>query len=490
MKHIFTLFCTCMSVAGAFLSAQTNTPCASGAVNAPALPVSTTCTNTTGSTAGATTQTNAANGGTPTCGSMGQDVWYSFVAPASGAVTITTSPGSITDGVMALYSGSCGAWTQMACSDDANGLMPVITQSGLTAGATYLVRFWEYGGGSGTFNICVQSVSISNPGNNGSCATPSPICSGSPISFVANEGGPNASTVNPGNNYDCLSTSPNPSWYYLEIDQAGNLVIDITAGEDVDYEIWGPFTNLANAQANCGSYGVPQDCSYSPSEIEQAVVSNVSVGQVYVLLVTNYANTVQIININEAAANTASTNCGIVPLPVGYVHWDLQYIDRQVVLSWATETEENNEQFIVQRSGNGFVWETIGAVAGNGSSQEAHSYQYIDDKPLTGTSYYRLMQVDFNGTPSYTSILSVNTNKTDRLTVYPNPAKNKFSVLGSSKSVEELIVTNPVGKSFPVSWSESKDGLDVDCSWLAPGIYTLTIISNGAAQSERLMIEE
>jgi hypothetical protein len=402
---------------------------------------------------------------------------------------------------MALYSGSCGAWTQLACSDDANGLMPVITQSGLTPGATYLIRFWAYGGGSGTFGICVQSVTISNPGNNGTCATPSPICSGSPISFVANEGGPNASTVNPGNNYDCLFTSPNPSGYYLEIDQAGNLVIDITAGEDVDYEIWGPFPNLANAQANCGTYGIPKDCSYSPSEIEQAVVNGVSVGQVYVvngvsvgqvyvLLVTNYANTVQIININEAAANTASTNCGIVPLPVGYTQWDLQYIDRQVVLSWATATEENNEQFIIQRSGNGFIWETIGTVAGSGSSSQAHAYQYIDDMPLTGTSYYRLMQVDFNGTPSFTSILSVNANKTERLTVYPNPAKNNFSVTGSNKTIEALIISDPVGKAFPVPYSESENGLDVDCSRLSPGIYTLTIISNGAAQSERLMIEE
>lgn len=467
---------------------QSNSPCSGASVVAPALTVSASCSYTSGTTVGATQQTNAANGGTPSCGVMGEDVWYSFTAPASGSVTLTTQAGSITDGVMALYSGSCGAWTEIGCSDDVNGLMPEINATGLTAGNTYLVRFWQYGGGTGTFDICIVGAAAS--GSNTTCSVPDPICSGSPISFVANAGGSEAATINPGNNYDCLFTSPNPSWYYLEIDQAGNLVIDITAGSDVDYEIWGPFPNLANAVANCDSYATPEDCSYSASNIEQAVVNGVANGEVYVLLVTNYANVVQTININEAAANTASTNCAIVPLPVGYTQWDAQYTGSEVRLYWSTATEQNNHYFAVQHSQNGLVWETIGLVQGNGTSQEEHFYSYTDKTPLNGINYYRLMQVDTDGTPDYTDIRSVNTLKEERLTVYPNPAANNFTIRADENDVESVSLTDVIGHSYILNYTSTGDELKLDCSEFASGIYTLTIVSKGIVQSERLVIKK
>ena len=473
---------------GNHVSAQSNTPCTAGSITAPNIAVGVACTMQAGTTVGSTQQTNAANGGTPSCGSMGPDVWYSFTAPASGSIDIQTSAGSISDGVMALYSGTCGAFTQITCSDDVVGLMPAISAGGLTPGVTYLIRFWQYGGGTGTFNICVSAAAPA--AGNTTCVIPSPICSGSPISFIANAGGSSADVINPGNDYDCLFTSPNPSWYYLEIANPGNLVIDITAGSDVDYEIWGPFPNLANAVANCNSYGVPQDCSYSPSPIEQAIVNGVTAGQVYVLLVTNFANVVQTININEAAANTASTNCAIVPLPVGYTQWDIQFQDRKAILTWSTDSEENNEQFFVQRSADGQIWETIGAVAGNGTSSQSHNYNYIDEKPLSGIGYYRLMQVDFNGTPSYTSILSVNTVKSEKMSIYPNPAKQSFSVIMDTKNIEQVTITDPVGKMVEVTYTEMPNGITVDCSKLAIGIYTVTVLSQGTKQSERLVIKE
>lgn len=477
-----------LSFLGLNVSAQSNTPCTAGVVTAPNIAVNASCTFQAGTTVGATQQTNAANGGTPSCGSMGPDVWYSFTAPASGSINIQTSAGSITDGVMALYSGSCGAWTQITCSDDVVGLMPQISAGGLTPGVTYLIRFWQYGGGTGTFNICVSAAAPA--AGNTTCAVPSPICSGSPINFIANAGGSSASVINPGNNYTCLFTSPNPSWYYLEIATAGNLVIDITAGADIDYSIWGPFPNLPNAISNCNTYALPQDCSYSPSPIEQAVVNGVSVGQVYVLLVTNFANVVQTININQAAANTATTNCAIVPLPVGYTYWNAEYNEGVVNLVWGTEFEENNRDFVVQRSADGLVWETIGAVAGNNTTNNAQSYEYTDNAPLTGISYYRLMQVDADGGIEYNTVLSVNTTGIEPFTVYPNPANNSFNIYTKSKKTERVVLTDLVGKTFDVTYTTTANGLEIDCSNYAAGVYTLTVVTNGVAQSERLIIKK
>jgi len=480
MKKIPVLLLLCLAV---FTSvAQSNNPC-----SAPTLTVSTNCTMTASTTVGATQETDAANGGTPSCGSMGPDVWYKFVAPTGGTISLTSQAGSITDGVMALYSGACGSLTQIACSDDAVGLMPAITNSSLTPGATYYVRFWKYGGGTGTFNLCVTK-----PSANTTCALPNPICSGSPIMFTANTGGTPASTVNPGNNYGCLSTSPNPSWYYMEIATSGVLAIDITAGSDVDFRLWGPFANLAAAQAGCNSYTAAQspDCSYSTSPTEQAN-ANVLAGQVYVLLVTNYANTVQNISINEAVSNTASTNCAIVPLPVGYSSWDVSYFNEQVQLVWTTESEQNNNKFNIQRSSNGLVWETIGLVTGKGNSDQASDYVFYDKQPVSGVSYYRLQQVDSDGKFSYTSILSVSTDSGEiSLKVFPNPAEDNFTIRTKGAVIDELLLTDLVGKVYPATYTTDGNDLIVNCEPFAQGSYTVTVISKGKRTNTRLFIKK
>jgi Secretion system C-terminal sorting domain len=468
--------------------AQSNTPCSSP----PTLIPSPICLSTTGTTIGATYQSNAANGGTPSCASPGApDVWYQFMAPLTGSVTITTSAGTITDGGMALYSGTCpNSFTQLQCDDDSGpGLMPQISASNLTPGQTYYVRFWRFGGsGTGTFSICV--VINPPPAPNTTCAQPSPICSGTPINFTANTGSTPASSINPGNNYGCLVTTPNPSWYYLRIATPGNLVIDITAGSDVDYAIWGPFPNLANAQANCNSYGMPIDCSYSTSATEQAVVNGVTTGQVYILLVTNYANTIQNISVNQSLTNTATTDCSIIPLPVGYGSYGVYYNGEHVSVNWTTETEKNSDYFAVQRSANGTIWETISLVTAAGNSTSTRYYEAIDTKPIDGIGYYRLMQVDRDGLVDFTDIKSVNTQAKSVVELYPNPSDDQFFVAKIGKQVPRIFITDVVGKTLELPATEISNGLLVNTKAIEAGIYTLTISDEkGNEQTTRLVVQ-
>ncbi|MCB9174100.1 MAG: gliding motility-associated C-terminal domain-containing protein [Flavobacteriales bacterium] len=138
--------------------------------------------STVGATAsmGAPTPASCVGGSAPQQGGFAagtKDVWFSVVIPANGQITITTQPGyGINDGVMALYSGACGALTQVACSDDhnypgsANDLKPYINATGLTPGATYYIRYWGYGTSAGNFGLCVSSAS------NDFCASSLYIC--------------------------------------------------------------------------------------------------------------------------------------------------------------------------------------------------------------------------------------------------------------------------------------------------------------------------
>ncbi|MCB0477879.1 MAG: hypothetical protein KDC84_06935, partial [Crocinitomicaceae bacterium] len=297
------------------LSQANNNPCN----NAPFINVNPNCVYQTGTTVGATTQTNAANFGTPSCGLMGEDVWYAFTAPLNGdGVNIDLQAGTITDAVMSVYSSDCvGTYTELDCDDDGGtGAMPTLSFSNLNPGETYFIRIWDYNGGSGTFQICVSAIPAPPPGtNNENCSEMTPICTDAGITFTANTGVDDADILDPGNNYDCLITQPNPTWFYLEIATAGNINMNLTAGSDIDYIIYGPYSSLATAQNDCGSMGSPAgevvDCSFSFTNNEFPTITGAQVGEVYVMLITNYANVTQQIDLQQISG-AGATNCNIV----------------------------------------------------------------------------------------------------------------------------------------------------------------------------------
>ncbi len=173
MKKIFSallVFCCINQIAVA--QAPVNDDCE----NAILLPVTANCNYVQYTNENATTTAGVAD---PGCGGTfnGGDVWFKLVVPTSGNIDITTNVGVVTDGVMALYTGSCGSLTEVACDDDGgpNGLMPYITKSGLIPGSTVYIRFWEYGGdGNGTFSICATVSTICSNGNASGCGCPTP----------------------------------------------------------------------------------------------------------------------------------------------------------------------------------------------------------------------------------------------------------------------------------------------------------------------------
>ncbi|MFT6924124.1 MAG: hypothetical protein ACJA1C_003145, partial [Crocinitomicaceae bacterium] len=147
------------------------------------------------------------------------------------------------------------------------------------------------------------------------CSTLEPICTNAGLNFTSNQDGVNASVADPGNNYGCLGSTPNPSWYYLEIDAAGNIDMSLSAGSDIDFIIYGPYPNLATAQGDCGSYGTPaaeiEDCSYSGTSTETPSITGAASGDVYVMLITNFANVTQTITLDQTGG-TGSTDCSIL----------------------------------------------------------------------------------------------------------------------------------------------------------------------------------
>ena len=170
--------------------------------------------------------------------------------------------------------------------------------------------------------------SISQVGGS-TCPFMQPICTDAGIQFTASSGGADVTISEPGNDYGCLGVSPNPNWYYFEISQPGDIIMELSAPSDIDFIIWGPFANLAAAQAACGTYnnivddtdcsyflGIPigcsaYGCSWSTDNIETPGIPNAQVGEVYVMLITNYANNVQNISLTQTGG-AGATDCSIV----------------------------------------------------------------------------------------------------------------------------------------------------------------------------------
>lgn len=151
------------------------------------------------------------------------------------------------------------------------------------------------------------------------CQTAKPFCAGG-VSGETFPATTNVTGAQTGPNYGCLLSTPNPAWYYLQINQSGNLDILIqgtitvpppgSPGQDVDFICWGPFSSLTGI---CDSLTANKivDCSYSGSFTETLNIPNGITGQYYMVLITNFANVVQDIIFSQYAG-TGNTNCGLL----------------------------------------------------------------------------------------------------------------------------------------------------------------------------------
>ncbi|RYZ62984.1 MAG: T9SS type A sorting domain-containing protein [Chitinophagaceae bacterium] len=172
---------------------------------------------------------------------------------------------------------------------------------------------------------------------------------------------------------------------------------------------------------------------------------------------------------------------GVVPasaLPVTLSHFSVKVRNNQALLLWQTASEQNNKLFVVERSRDGQVFTAIGEVKGQGNTALLSSYNFIDAKPLNGTSYYRLKQVDFDGNVAYSATRMINfTTAQDRITVYPNPAQLVLNIGGIDGGTYPVQLFNAAG--VPVFTGAIAGGKVNLPQGLAAGMYILSFTYNG-----------
>jgi hypothetical protein len=182
------------------------------------------------------------------------------------------------------------------------------------------------------------------------------------------------------------------------------------------------------------------------------------------------------------------------PLPVSLLSFEAEVVNGNVELNWQTATEENNNYFIIERSHDGVEVEQVGTVKGAGNSNVLRNYNLTDYNPYGGTSYYRLVQVDYNGQSETFKWVAVTIDKTEDFSVnlYPNPSSNgelhlELNNLSGQAIVEIFDMAGRIMFTRIYSNGGEQRVIDLQPS-LAKGIYNIRITNNEQSVSKRLVV--
>ncbi|WP_299822038.1 T9SS type A sorting domain-containing protein [uncultured Pontibacter sp.] len=180
----------------------------------------------------------------------------------------------------------------------------------------------------------------------------------------------------------------------------------------------------------------------------------------------------------------------ISPLPVTLTKFTAQVKSTTVVLNWETATEVNNDKFVVERSIDARTFEAIGSVKGAGNSNTAKSYTLIDKNPPYTMVYYRLKQIDLDGTFTYSAVVSVSLNggmalKAPAAVLYPNPTKGTSYLQMSQLPADTYTISiySVDGRMIKQHTLRSDVEHTLDLSYLSSGKYILRITGNRHQQS-------
>ncbi len=181
-------------------------------------------------------------------------------------------------------------------------------------------------------------------------------------------------------------------------------------------------------------------------------------------------------------------------LPITLIYFTAKQNGSQVLLQWATASEKDNAYFSLEKSRDGQQFNEIGRVAGAGTSTGRLTYQFTDDFPFGGTGYYRLKQVDFDGTFTYSRIVAVSSEISAALRIYPNPlAGNELWVEATDAQADDMRITihNTVGKLLVDRVYAYEPAVKVELSALRrePGLYIISVRRKNRIERQKLVIQ-
>ncbi|TKT93290.1 T9SS type A sorting domain-containing protein [Dyadobacter frigoris] len=185
---------------------------------------------------------------------------------------------------------------------------------------------------------------------------------------------------------------------------------------------------------------------------------------------------------SRQSPNRSTSEFGIMSkdiiLPVTLIVFQAKVLDNKVALNWSTAQEFNSDYYEVERSSDIKSWKKVAYIKSIGNSNKINKYSCLDEFPISGLTYYRLKQVDWDGTVTYFKIQSVNMTSPD-FQIYPNPAKGILNIEGPQlKNIQILNKNGVTISNIPIKQlNPTKAVLDIS---LLPNDIYIIIMGNQA----------
>ena len=183
------------------------------------------------------------------------------------------------------------------------------------------------------------------------------------------------------------------------------------------------------------------------------------------------------------------------PLPVILTSFTARQEESTVHLTWSTASEINSDYFQIERSPDGTDFKTLSRQTAAGDSQQELTYRYADEgaaNRFSGTLYYRLKMVDFDGSFEYSDITAVALNQRPGLRVYANRATGEIKLFSDWKETRYTVqVADMLGRVLletPLQISEDQD-YTMSLSSLSPAVYVLRCIGVLDVQTSKFKVE-
>ncbi|WBA40971.1 beta strand repeat-containing protein [Hymenobacter canadensis] len=214
------------------------------------------------------------------------------------------------------------------------------------------------------------------------------------------------------------------------------------------------------------------------------------------VLSTTLVNGIAVGNTSEFSGNIAVT---ANPLPVELKAFEVAASNANALLTWSTASEQNNDHFDVERSFDGGRFERIGQVQGRGTTSQTTSYSFTDTNigaQRTGVVYYRLQQVDTDGTASYSPVRTVRFAATAgtavTLGVFPNPATTQdrtatLDLATLPQGAYQATLLDATGRIMGTYDVQGGVNKKLDIESLPAGTYLVLVRGNGLSLNQRLI---
>lgn len=179
----------------------------------------------------------------------------------------------------------------------------------------------------------------------------------------------------------------------------------------------------------------------------------------------------------SAICDDAFTNAGEGHryVPAVLVNFSASIQNDTVAIQWSSWGEMGDEYFEVQRSSNARTWEIIANVKGKGGESE-NNYQQTDITPVHGQAFYRLRQVNANGTSRYSKTVAVYYSDAYRSrTVSPSSSGSDFIIRNRSLTHRGMELYNESGHRVIFKSSTKEDDTQISLQRMPKGVYTLRI---------------